>query len=86
MCEAQETAAEFWENAYRNRERTVAGEPNVLLVDAIQGLVPGTALDLAPAIEGWTVVTAASIPHHMVSPEGKAVSRMNNLVHVRHDA
>lgn len=55
---------EFWEGRYRDAERVWSGRPNPGLVDVVQDLSPGKALDLgcgegADAIwlatRGWTV-------------------------------
>jgi len=67
--EAHENVHEFWEQFYAEREQVWSGRPNVVLVEEIEGLTPGTALDLgcgegADAIwlatRGWRV-TAADI-------------------------
>lgn len=36
----------FWEQHYARREQVWSGDPNAVLVDEVQGLDPGTALDL----------------------------------------
>jgi SAM-dependent methyltransferase len=59
----------FWEGFYTERDQVWSGRPNAILVEEVDGLVPGTALDLgcgegADAIwlatKGWRV-TAADI-------------------------
>jgi SAM-dependent methyltransferase len=60
---------EFWEQRYAEQDQMWSGRPNVVLVEEIEGLAPGTALDLgcgegADAIwlaqRGWRV-TATDI-------------------------
>jgi SAM-dependent methyltransferase len=60
-------AREFWEQFYGERDQVWSGKPNVVLVEEITGLEPGTALDLgcgegADAIwlagQGWQVTGA----------------------------
>ena len=66
-AEAHDDTHEFWEQFYAEREQVWSGRPNVVLVEEIEGLAPGTALDLgcgegADAIwlasRGWQVVAA----------------------------
>lgn len=40
------TPTEFWEDRYRGSDRVWSGNPNPLLVREVEGLTPGTALDL----------------------------------------
>ena len=39
-------ADEFWEHFYAEREQVWSGRPNVVLVEEVEGLAPGTALDV----------------------------------------
>jgi SAM-dependent methyltransferase len=72
------TAAEYWEQRYRERGRTWSGRVNVALEREVAGIRPGTALDLGSgeggdalwlARQGWTV-TAVDI-----SPTALAVGQ-----------
>ena len=65
--DAHQDTRGFWEQFYAEREQVWSGRPNVVLVEEIEGLAPGTALDLgcgegADAIwlasRGWRVVAA----------------------------
>lgn len=69
MSETQPTAAEYWENRYRENGKSWSGNANAALVREIDGVVPGTALDLGSgeggdalwlAHQGWSV-TAVDI-------------------------
>ena len=62
---APASVTEFWEGHYTQREQIWSGRPNQRLVDEMQSLPPGTALDLgcgegADAVwlaeQGWNVV------------------------------
>lgn len=57
MGESQ-TAAEFWDDLYGERDRVWSGRPNRVLVDLVADLDPGTALDLG-AGEGGDAVWLA---------------------------
>jgi SAM-dependent methyltransferase len=55
---------EFWEQFYGEREQVWSGRPNVVLVEEVEGMAPGTALDLGCgegadsiwlARQGWRV-------------------------------
>jgi SAM-dependent methyltransferase len=57
----------FWEGFYTAREAVWSGKPNALLVEEVDGLPPGTALDLGCgeggdalwlAAQGWRVTAA----------------------------
>jgi SAM-dependent methyltransferase len=63
------SAQEFWEDFYAGGKARWSGRPNASLVEEVEGLAPGTALDLGCgqggdaiwlAAQGWTV-TAADI-------------------------
>jgi SAM-dependent methyltransferase len=62
MC--PDDAQDFWEQFYGERDQVWSGRPNAVLVEEIEGMAPGTALDLgcgegADAIwlaeRGWLV-------------------------------
>ncbi|MEU8900734.1 class I SAM-dependent methyltransferase [Nocardia sp. NPDC048505] len=64
-----QSAQDFWESFYQERDQIWTGNPNPLLVREAAALTPGTALDLGSgeggdaiwlAQQGWTV-TAADI-------------------------
>ncbi|MET1074531.1 MAG: class I SAM-dependent methyltransferase [Umezawaea sp.] len=50
----------FWEGMYQARERVWSGRPNRFLVDVVEPLAPGTALDLGCA-EGADAVWLAGL-------------------------
>jgi 2-polyprenyl-3-methyl-5-hydroxy-6-metoxy-1,4-benzoquinol methylase len=43
---ADEDPQEFWEQFYGEREQVWSGRPNEVLVEEVEGMTPGTALDL----------------------------------------
>ena len=84
MSEPEPTAAEYWENRYRQNGRSWSGNANAALVREIAGVAPGTALDLGCgeggdalwlAQNGWAVTavdiapTALAIGAAAQSPE-----------------
>ncbi|KAA9106508.1 class I SAM-dependent methyltransferase [Microbacterium rhizomatis] len=65
------TAAEYWENRYRERGRSWSGRVNAALEREISGVEPGTALDLGSgeggdalwlAHQGWRVTAVDIAP------------------------
>jgi SAM-dependent methyltransferase len=61
---ADDDPQEFWEQFYGEREQVWSGHPNVVLVEEVEGMTPGTALDLGCgegadsiwlARQGWRV-------------------------------
>jgi len=70
MTETQ-SAAEYWENRYRENGRSWSGNPNAALVREAADLAPGTALDLGCgeggdarwlAQRGWSVTAVDIAP------------------------
>lgn len=64
-----DSAREFWESRYREQDQAWSGRPNQALVDVVEDMLPGRALDLGCgeggdsiwlAAQGWTV-TAVDI-------------------------
>lgn len=89
--DAGETAANgpaaFWDGLYGERGRMWSGEPNRALVETVERLVPGRALDLGCgegadsvwlALQGWTVtaidVSAVAITRAAAHAAERAVS------------
>jgi SAM-dependent methyltransferase len=67
MDDPNEDVQAFWEQFYGERDQVWSGRPNVVLVEEVAGLEPGTALDLGCgegadsiwlAARGWRVVGA----------------------------
>lgn len=59
---------EFWEQFYAEREQVWSGNPNVVLVEEIEGLAPGTALDLGCG-EGADTIWLASRGWHVTGAD-----------------
>lgn len=89
-------AHEFWEEFYAGRDQVWSGRPNVVLVEEVDALTPGTALDLgcgegADAIwlasKGWQVVAAdisqAALDRGAAHAEAAGVA--DRIVWARHD-
>jgi SAM-dependent methyltransferase len=75
------SAAEYWENRYRENGRTWSGRANPTLVREVTGLAPGTALDLGSgeggdalwlAHNGWTVTAVDIAPSALAVGAGDA--------------
>jgi SAM-dependent methyltransferase len=75
------SAAEYWENRYRENGRTWSGRANPTLVREVTGLTPGTALDLGSgeggdalwlAHNGWTVTAVDIAPSALAVGAGDA--------------
>jgi SAM-dependent methyltransferase len=89
-------AQEFWEQFYGERSQVWSGRPNAVLVEEIDGLTPGTALDLgcgegADAIwlaeRGWRV-TAADISQAALdraAEHAAAAGLADRITWARHD-
>ena len=89
-------AEEFWEQFYGDRPQVWSGRPNAVLVEELEGLTPGTALDLgcgegADAIwmaeHGW-LVTAADISQAALdrgADHAAAAGVADRITWARHD-
>jgi len=75
------SAAEYWENRYREAGRTWSGRANAALVREVTGLEPGTALDLGCgeggdalwlAHNGWSVTAVDIAPTALAVGAGEA--------------
>lgn len=71
MSDQALTAAEYWDNRYRENGKTWSGNANAALVREIAGVAPGTALDLGCgeggdalwlAQNGWAVTAVDIAP------------------------
>ncbi len=93
---AHDEVHEFWEQFYAEREQVWSGRPNVVLVEEIEGLSPGTALDLgcgegADAIwlasRGWRVTASdiAQVALDRAAEHAAAAGVGDRITWVRHD-
>ncbi len=71
MADLQRFSREFWDRRYSSHDHVWSGRPNLHLVDEVQGLAPGRALDVGCgegadvlwlAQRGWTVTGADVSP------------------------
>ena len=90
-----QTAPEFWDDFYRNGKAQWSGNPNPLMVQEVQHLAPGTALDLGCgqgddaiwlALRGWKVtgvdVATAALERAALRAQAAAV---DTIVWEQHD-
>lgn len=72
---------DFWDDHYRANQRVWSGRPNAVLVDVVEPLPPGTALDLGCAegadalwlaTRGWRVTAADVSPTALKRAEAHA--------------
>ena len=71
-----ESAAEYWENRYRENGRSWSGDVNVALAREVAHLVPGSALDLGCGEGGdalWLARTGWSVTAVDIAPSALAI-------------
>jgi SAM-dependent methyltransferase len=93
--ETGETRA-FWEQFYGERDQVWSGQPNVVLVEEIDGMEPGTALDLGCgegadsiwlAEQGWRVTGAdiSQVALERAAAHAAGVGVADRITWERHD-
>jgi SAM-dependent methyltransferase len=70
----------FWEEFYAGRDQVWSGRPNVVLVEEIDALTPGTALDLGCG-EGADAIWLASRGWHVVAADISQAALDRGLAH-----
>jgi 2-polyprenyl-3-methyl-5-hydroxy-6-metoxy-1,4-benzoquinol methylase len=93
---APDSAQQFWDGFYQEREHVWSGRPNPLLVREVASLTPGTALDLgcgegADAIwlaeQGWrvTAVDISETALDRAAARAMEAGIRDGIVWTRHD-
>lgn len=86
--------ARFWEGFYAERDQIWSGRPNATLVDVVDGLTPGTALDLGAgeggdavwlAGQGWKVTAVDVATRALERITAAATARGLGVETQRHD-
>jgi SAM-dependent methyltransferase len=74
------SAQEYWEDFYRNHDQVWSGRANSLLVREVEGLAPGTALDLGSG-EGGDAVWLAQRGWRVTATDVSAVALDRGQAH-----
>lgn len=77
---AGSTAEQFWEREYRGRERRWSGRPNAVLVDVVESLTAGAALDLGCG-EGGDAIWLAEHGWHVTAVDVSATALDRTAAH-----
>jgi SAM-dependent methyltransferase len=79
-----QTAAEYWENRYRENGRSWSGNVNVALEREVAAVEPGTALDLGSGEGGdalWLARQGWSVTAVDIAPSALAIAQTAQLPH-----
>lgn len=83
----QGSAREFWNGRYEERQRIWSGRPNVALVDVVDDMPPGRALDLGAgegadsiwlACQGWEV-TGVDVSSTALARAAEAIREVGHM-------
>ena len=84
-----QSAAEYWENRYRENGRSWSGNVNVALEREVAGVAPGTALDLGSGEGGdalWLARRGWSVTAVDIAPSALAVGQAQRVAGADHRA